>query len=55
MTGDEEGLFDDDTINDSAIGMHETYLSFLNAGFTEEQAFRIVLETIRAAVENYDG
>lgn len=32
----------------SAIGLHEGYRSYVDAGFTEEQAFEILLIAIRA-------
>lgn len=38
-------------MNDAALAMHELYLSYQSAGFTKEEAFRMILAhigTIRA-------
>lgn len=35
-----------------AIQMHVVYQAFLQAGFTEDQAFRLVVESWKAVVSN---
>lgn len=35
------------TMRDGAIAMHEMYLSYVEAGFTEEQALELIKEAIR--------
>lgn len=43
------------TLNESAIAAHELYLSFVSAGFTEDQALEMVTDIIIAGAENPGG
>lgn len=40
------------TINDAAALSHEIYLSYIAAGFSEEQAFRLMMALMVAGVRN---
>jgi len=35
-----------------AIGMHELYRAFVEAGFSEEQAFIMILESLKTTIAN---
>jgi hypothetical protein len=34
------------TLKESAIGMHEMYINFQEAGFTKKEAFKLVLAIV---------
>lgn len=38
------------TLDDAAVGLHEMFQSFIRAGFTEDQAFRMVRAQWKAIV-----
>lgn len=43
------------TLSESAIGLHEFYLSLTNAGFTDDQAMYLVGEIVVGATgDSYD-
>ncbi len=39
------------SIADSAVGMHEVFVSFVDAGFTESQALMLVSRMVRPMCE----
>ena len=38
------------TLEESAIGLHEYYLSLINAGFTDDQAMYLIGEIVASSV-----
>jgi hypothetical protein len=40
---------EDQTMDEAAVTMHEVFLSLQRAGFTEKQAFELVLRQFEAA------
>jgi len=40
------------TLDESSVAMHEMYLSYLRAGFTEEQAMRIIIAIVTNVAAN---
>jgi hypothetical protein len=43
------------TLRDSAIGIHEMFISLVEAGFTEDQAMELVKTTISAQILKEGG
>ena len=43
------------TVADSAVAIHELYASFVKAGFSEAQAFTLVLTTLTITLQSRTG
>lgn len=43
------------TLHTAAIAMHELYVSFVAAGFTEDQAMQVVIEVVKKPKEANSG
>ena len=43
------------TLDEGAIFMHELFLAYLRAGFTEDQALRIITAMLREQIGKYQG
>ena len=54
MNDDEQWVDEDGeqsgSLDSAAVALHEVFMAFARAGFSEEQAFRLVLEQWKATI-----